>query len=617
MTVWKESIRAASSIEGLREAMAATSFDRLSAGDVGILARRLRHLSIAPQIRIAYLGNHTIEPLPDYVSACNLCAGIADAAFVAPYNQYYQMVLNPASELVAFGPQLIILSLSLRELAPQLVTEFAGLAPDALEAERARIVQHIVDWVEATKKTTQAHILVCNFALPTQWQSGIADQKSALSEQAFYLRLNLELLERLRAEPRAHILDIDRLLAAYGKVRVFNPKLYYLARMVWQEGVLPRLAEEVNRYVQVLLNRTRKCLVVDLDNTLWGGVVGEDGVQGIKVGKGGPVDEAFFAFQQYIRALKNRGVILAIASKNNYDDVAEVFEGRPEMPLKREDFAASEINWQDKHENLVRIAQTLNIGVDSLVFIDDNPAECALIKAMLPEVDVIHLAGDPAGFVDLLQRRAAFERLQITDEDRRKTQTYLENEKRAGLQQSVGDLEGYLKDLQTRITVRRPSEGDAARVHQLFNKTNQFNVTTKRYTLADVATFMRNNVYDLRVIDVADRFGDLGTVGVVLIDRTGGEPHIDSFVMSCRAMGREVETAIMNELKRDYLRSGRAAALTAQYIATKKNRPVDRFFDAQGFAVVDERDGGVRAYRLSADRASAIPCEHIAVVEKG
>jgi FkbH-like protein len=617
MTVWKEHIRAADSLSTLQEAVSAITFDKLSSGDVGAIARRLRSLPSTPLIRVAYLGNHTIEPLPDYVGACNLCTGVADAAYVAPYNQYFQMVLDHGSELVAFAPQLIILSLSLRELAPQLVSEFASFGLDALDAERVRIAKHVIDWVEAAKQATQAHMLVCNFSAPTHLQAGIADQKSGLSEQAFYLRLNLELLERLRGEPRAHILDVDRIFAMHGKERVFNPKLYYLARMEWQEGVLPRIAEEINRYVQVLLNRTRKCLVLDLDHTLWGGVIGEDGVQGVKVGMGGPIDEAYFAFQKYLRTLKSRGVILAIASKNNYDDVAELFERRPEMPLKLEDFSALEINWNDKHVSLARIAQTLNIGIDTLAFVDDNPAECSLIKSVLPDVEVIHLAGDPAGFVDLLRSRGSFERLQITAEDRQKTESYLANQKRANLQNAVGDLGSYLKDLATRTIVRVPGEGDVARVHQLFNKTNQFNVATKRYSVADVATFMGNKkFYDLRVIDVSDKFGDLGTVGVILIDRSLNEPHIDSFVMSCRAMGREVETAIMNELKRDYLQSGRAPALTAQYIATKKNKPVERFFEAQGFDVVEERDGAVRTYRLSAAKAATIPCEHISVVSE-
>ena len=609
-------VRPAAAIDDIRSAFGARPFDALAAGEVGAIARRLRRAGVAPQIRIAYLGNHTIEPLPDYVGARNLHAGIVDAAFIAPYNQHFQVLLDPGSDLAAFAPQLLILSLSLRELAPRIVADFAGFDEGALEAERARILGHVIDWIAAAKKATQAHILVGNFALPSRWQAGIADQKSAASEQTFYLRLNLELAERLRGESRAHILDVDRILAAHGKARAYSPKLYYLARMEWHESALPRLAEEIHRYVRALLGRTRKCLVLDLDNTLWGGVVGEDGADAIKVGKGNAVDEAYFAFQQYVRSLKHRGVILALASKNNPGDVVEAFQRRSDMPLKLDDFAAREINWEPKHENLARIATALNIGVDSLVFADDSPAECALIKEMLPEVEVVHLAGDPARFVDLLEQRAAFERLEITEEDRRKTQSYLENQTRAGLHQSAGSLESYLTGLETRIVARRPSQRDAGRIHQLFNKTNQFNVTTKRYTPAEVAGFMASDAHDLWVVDVADRFGDLGTVGLILIDRSASDARIDSFVMSCRAMGREVETAIMNELKREYLQSQRCPALVAQYTPTRKNQPVERFFDSQGFAVISERDDGERIYRLLADRASAIPCAHITVVTK-
>jgi FkbH-like protein len=609
-----EVVKRAARAEDIVAALANADVRTLSGREVTVVSRQIEKLRQGADLRIAYLGSHTIEPLPQYVSVAGAARGMLVAAHIGDFNQYYQEILGEASALKAFDPQLIFLSLSLRELAPQVYHGFADLAAADQRAAQESIVGHVVDWVDKAIKASNASLLIANFVVPPARQAGIADLHQAAGETAFYLRLNLALLERLAGNPRAHLLDMEGVAGRYGKARAFSPALYHLARMPWQEGLLPHLADELLRYAHAHLGRTRKCLVLDLDNTIWGGVLGEEGPEGIEVGPGGAMAEAFLEFQRAIAMLKGRGIMLAINSKNNEEDVREAFRLRTEMPLKLEDFSAVRINWQNKHENLLAIAEELNIGVDSLVFVDDNPAECTLIEEMLPGVRVVRLPADPADYASVLLDLMEFEKLSITAEDRAKTRQYQEQRQRAEHRHAVGDLDAYLASLQTEIRIRTPSEATRARVHQLFSKTNQFNVTTKRYSPADIERFLADERFVLRTIEATDRFGPLGIIGVYLIDRSQDVPQIDSFLMSCRAIGRGIETAVMNTIKEDLLRDRRHGALLAEFIPTKKNAPARGFYREQGFTQVAEDESGRQSFELRAEAARPIDCRHVAIV---
>jgi len=612
----RKELKAIGTHEALMERLTRLDPAGLSAMEVSIAARRLRHFDGPPTLKIAYLGNRTFEPLPDYLEVYGACHAVACSSYIGPYDQHFQEVLAEGSGLRAFAPDVILLALSLRDLAPALADNFTALSDADRQAESDRVVASVKDWIGAAKASGSASLLIANFVAPPRPQAGLADLADAAGEAAFYAQLNGALAALCRAETRTHLVDVDAIAGAYGKTRALNQRLYYLARREWDEGFMPALAETLLGYLLALSGRTKKCLVLDLDNTLWGGVIGEDGPENIKIAKGDPVGEAYRAVHHAALALKRRGIILAVNSKNNREDALEAFAKQSDMPLKPGDFATLEINWDHKHENLARIAKTLNIGTDSLAFADDNPVECALVRETMPEVAVIELSGDPADFADLILSRPYFQKLEITGEDRQKSQQYLENRKRDEARDSVGDLAGYLATLGTEIHVRRPSTKDAARIHQLFTKTNQFNVTTKRYGPGEVAEFIESDDFDTIVVEVSDRFGDLGTVGLVLIDRRGDWPRIDSFIMSCRAMGREIESAIMNEIKRDYLLSGRHEALFASFSPTKKNLPVTTFFERQGFAIAEESDSGDKSYRLAASEAALLDCDHIALIKE-
>ncbi|MGH6916124.1 MAG: HAD-IIIC family phosphatase, partial [Geminicoccaceae bacterium] len=552
-----EVVKRAARAEDVMAALTSTDVRGLTGREVTVVSRQIEKLRQGADLRIAYLGSHTIEPLPQYVSVAAAARGMLLAGHVGDFNQYYQEILGEAGALKAFDPQLIFLTLSLRELAPQVYYDFSKLTEEERRAAHESIVGHVVDWVNEATKATHASVLIANFVIPAVRQTGIADLHQADGETAFYMRLDLELLERLAGNPRAYLFDMEGVVGRFGKARAFSQTLYHLAKMPWQEGLLPHLADELLRYALAHLGRTKKCLVLDLDNTLWGGVLGEEGPEGIEIGPGGATAEAFLAFQRTIAMLKNRGVMLAINSKNNDEDVREAFRLRGDMPLKLEDFSALRINWQNKHENLIAIAEELNIGIDSLVFVDDNPAECTLIEEMLPAVRVVRLPSDPADYGEVLLDLMEFEKLGITAEDRAKTRQYQAQRERAEHREAVGDLDAYLASLRTEVRIRAPSEANRARVHQLFSKTNQFNVTTKRYSPADIDRFMADDQFVLRTIEATDRFGPLGIIGVYLVDLSNGLPYLDSFLMSCRAIGRGIETAVMNTIKQEFLQDQR------------------------------------------------------------
>lgn len=610
-----EALGAANDAATLQRALAGLDFEKLTANDYSLFSRALQARHAPPDLKLAYLGNFTLDLLPRYVDVCCAREGLRASAYVGRFGQYAQEVLDAGSPLVELQPDLVFLALSLPLLRPEPMGAFSSLSGDERRNLREDVVSHIESWVAMALERVPATLLVANFPVPSYPLAGVADSKAEYGETEFYLELNLELLRRLKGNPRVRLFDLDRLASRYGKDRVLDPKMFYLARMEWSPGFLPTVAGEIVRQVKAARNLSRKCLVLDLDNTLWGGVVGEDGVSGIKIGPGDPESEAFLAFHHKLKALQDRGILLALCSKNNRADVVEVFESRPEIPLKLADFAATEICWDPKHVGLRKIAAALNIGTDSLVFLDDNPAEVTLVQQTMPEVKAVLLPPDPAEFAGLLERMNDFEKLEILEEDRRKAGQYRENRQRQELQSTATDLRSYLASLRTEVEIHLARQEDLPRVHQLFNKTNQFNLTTERYSPAEVERFATSPSCELWVARARDRFGDLGTIAVVLLKKVGRMATIDSFLMSCRAMGRGIETAIMNHIKQRLMEDRSGLELRGRFVPTAKNKPVEAFYDDQGFRLLERASTGERLYGLRRDEARLLPCDWIKVTQ--
>ncbi len=572
-----------------------------------------------PRLRLACLGNFTLDLLPAAIVVRAAAAGLAVDTYVGAYGQYVQEALDEAGPLARFRPDLVLLALSLPRLRPEAVGRLAAATPEERRALAGEVVDHLAEWAALARERLPATLLIANFVVPAHPAAGVADLKDPYGETELYLDLNLALLRRFKGEPRVQLFDADRLAAAFGKERALDRRLAYLAAMDWSPPFLPLVAGEVVRQARAARGLARKCLALDLDGTLWGGTVGEDGAAGVRIGRGDPEGEAYLDFQHRVKALERRGVLLALCSKNNLADAREVFATRPEMALAWEDFAAVAIGWEGKHRGLERIAADLGIGLDSLVFVDDNPAEISLVEQLLPAVKAVLLPGDPAELVPFLDRLTDFEKPAVLAEDAAKTEHYrAEGARRALAAQAAagGSLDGYLGSLGTALALRRAAPGDLPRAHQLFAKTNQFNLTTRRYSISDLERLAADPAVTLGLAAARDRFGDLGTIGAFLLRAVDGWLEIDSLLLSCRALGRGLESAVMNEVKGLLLADPRLAELRARFVPTGRNQPAAGFLEREGFHPVGaaaDGAGGARLYALPREEARPTPCPWIAV----
>lgn len=603
--------RDATSVAGLRDALVDRDPRSLTAREIAVAARAAQRLAAPADLRVAFMGTHTMAPLPAYLSVHGIIHGLGIECLETPYGQYMQQLLSDDSEVVDFDPQLVVLSMAMRQLAPRIHAAFSSLAPDELQGERDRLLEHVVQAAELSAGRTSGVVLVANFPRPACPALGIADAKQPLGETEFYLRLNLELLERFRDSDRIHVLDVDRLVGGY---RHESPdRMFFVAKALWPESVCNSLAIELSRYAIAATGRTRKCLVLDLDNTLWGGVVGEDGPKGIDVGPGSPVGEAYEAFQYKVRSLRDRGILLAVCSKNNPADVEEAFRVRKDMPLAWEDFACSEVSWNHKAAGVQRVAQGLNIGEDSLVFLDDNPAERVVVRGIAPGVAVPELPSDPADYAVFLDSQIYFEKLRVKSDDLTRVLDYGARQRREELRSEVETLGQYLQELETEVDIRLAVKADLARVHELFNKTNQFNLTTYRYSVADIEAFIKRPNFLLGVVIAKDRYGPMGTVGVFLLESEDTGVRIDSFLMSCRALGRGIETAAMNCIKELVEQRFGRQRLSARFVPTAKNAPASKFLTEQGLRQLRTLEDGTELYEAEAAALHLVPCDFLKV----
>lgn len=544
----------------------------------------------AGRVRIAIIGSSTLEYVKSYLEVACRLAGLAPAFYLGPYGQYAQDILDPGSALYTFAPDVVIVAIHGQSFFPDRYESPVDLDVPARRAAAEQVVERMASLLARLTAHTQAHVLLHTFATPQYSPLGTLDLRDELGQTAFFQLINSGIAARVRRDfPSVHLVDEDRVYGRVGKRNVTDPRMWFLARIGIGEGVLSALTAEYMRCIKAAKGRARKCLVLDLDNTLWGGVVGEDGPTGIALGQEAP-GNAFVAFQEAILSLYKRGIILAINSKNNEADAREVLEHHPDMVLRPHHFAAMRINWQDKAANLRDIAAELNIGLDSLVFMDDNPAECALVRSRLPEVLTIHLPNDPALYRATLLDLTDFDSLALTEEDRMRGQLYAQRRERQSWEAGhAGNLDDYLGELEMVVEVAPADDFAIPRVAQLIGKTNQFNLTTRRHTETAVRSFAGSDdslVYSVRA---SDRFGEHGLVGAAILRANGDIWEVDTLLLSCRVLGRGVETAILSALV-SAAREGGAHLLRGLFIPTAKNAPARDFYSRHGFHLAAEED---------------------------
>jgi FkbH-like protein len=535
-------------------------------------------------VRLAILGSATTSHLPAGIRVAGLRYGLAIEIYEAPYGMYWQELMDASSELHSFRPEVLLLALDARHLAGARGAT-ADVATDLMKA----------CWRQA-RSSFSCQVLQQTVLPVFPRLMGNNEARMGHSPATVVEHIN----ELLRPASEAEGVD----LVALDTFSVTEGLAFWHEAGIWHRSkheVHPRAAQlygdQVSRLVAAARGRSAKCLVLDLDNTLWGGVIGDDGLEGIVLGQGNGTGEAFADFQRFAKGLTERGIILAVCSKNDEKNALDPFERHPEMVLKRDDIACFVANWTDKATNLRSIAKTLNIGLDSLVFADDNPVERALIRQELPLVRVPEMPGDPADYVGTIAAAGYFEGLRITDEDKARSQLYQQNAERTRLMESATDMEGYLQSLNMEMSAL-PFEGvGLARVTQLINKTNQFNLLTERLSEAEVAERMRDPQVITLQVRLTDRFGDNGIIAILIARIRGVEADIETWLMSCRVLGRRVEEACLNVLAERCIEGG-VQRLIGRYRPTEKNGMVKDLYRRLGFERLTEEPDGSSSWLL-------------------
>jgi FkbH-like protein len=538
--------------------------------------------------RLAILGSSTLAHLLGAIRVGGLRRNIWIETYENEFGQYLQELSDPASSLHKFQPTAILVALDGYHLAAGVSADF-----DAAGAESAlvEIEAHLREIWRLARNAFRCPI-VQQTAVPVHIPVlGNNEHRLPGSRSRFLDRLNHDL--RLMAEAEGvDLLALDTRVAQDGIAQWHDHALWHRSKQEISPTAAPLYGDLVSRLLAAKQGRSSKCLVLDLDNTIWGGVVGDDGVEGIVLGHGSALGEAYVAFQEYARELSRRGVILAVCSKNDEANALAPFERHPEMVLKRADIASFVANWSDKPNNIRAIARELNIGLDSLVFIDDNPFERDLVRRELPMVAVPEVVEDPTHFAKIIADAGYFEGLSVTDEDRARTNQYLVNRDRQAVRTSATDINSYLRSLEMRLSWCRFDRVGLQRTVQLINKSNQFNLTTRRYTEHEVLAVMDDSRAFGLQLRLLDRFGDNGVIAVV-IGRLQGDTdlYIDTWLMSCRVLGRQVEQATLNLIAQAARQLG-AHRLVGHYIPTDKNRMVKDHYAKLGFTLSDTDAGG-------------------------
>jgi FkbH-like protein len=501
-----------------------------------------------------------------------------------PYGTYLQEIANPQSELYSFRPNVVIVAQHWRDAHLKFLSDDTDAA-SKLVADQQKLSAQLLSRLNAT-------LLVHGFDFPADDSLGNLSSVLPGGRRRILTEVNWQLAGSL--PPGALFVDTARLQAEVGAQAWNDEAQWHVAKQHPGSSALPKLIEEYLALIKARFGLSKKVLVLDLDNTLWGGIVGEDGAHALKIGSPSPTGEAHAALQRYALELKQRGVLLAVCSKNNEPDARQPFLEHSGMVLKLEDFVAFNANWDEKPENLRRIAQQLNVGVDSLVFLDDNPIERAKVRRELPEVAVVELPIDPAGYVAALHQGRYFEALSLSADDFNRSALYQVNVRREKAKFSGDDLESFLDKLDMRMEHGPFNDKVAERVVQLFNKTNQFNVTTRRHGLSDVKGFIADTGVWTQWYRLIDCYGDNGLIGLLVAGPAAGESstwEIDSFLMSCRVLGRKAEEFMLVDLLTAAKRQN-IERVRARYIPTQKNGMVADIYAQFGFQSETLTDNG-------------------------
>jgi FkbH-like protein len=561
------------------------------------LARLIKKLDQPGKVscRLAILGGFTTTQLTELIRLFLFASGIPVEIHEAEYGVFRQEILDGDSELYAFKPTVVYIATNRYNLG-----RLPG-ADDSPERVRELVAAEAAEWSGMWAALTgrlPCQIIQNNFDHPPYRAMGNHDLRHHAGHARFITQVNQALFDAASSQVIIH--DADHLSAMAGRWAWSDPRFHFQAKLPCSPEHLVPYAHHVATVIAAQQGKAKKCLVLDLDNTLWGGVIGDDGVNGIRLGHGEAEGEAFQAFQHYVDGLRRRGVILAVCSKNEEQTARDGFS-HPEMVLKLDHIACFMANWDDKATNLKKIAQTLEIGLDSLVFVDDNPMERDLVRRYAPDVAVPELPEDAAGYIQAVERHAYFQTTAIGSEDLQRSGMYQAQALRKDAEAKSGNIEDFLASLEMVAKVEAVAEGNAERVAQLLARSNQFNLTTRRHTTAQVLAMGRDPACLTFAISLKDRFGDNGLISVLLANRQAMDGEavmlIDSWIMSCRVLKRGVEQFLLNQVCAGAKAQG-ATALIGDYLPTAKNALVKDHFRNLGFTELSSAADGSSRWRL-------------------
>ena len=535
-----------------------------------------------PQYKLSIMGNCATQHLATALRGYGVYMGLGRSVLDTDYNQIDAQVMDPGSELYRFAPNAVLIQMCTEKLYEAFCAAPLNCRSSFAEDTYARIVRI---W-EQMNTNIAATILQCNFPLMDDGVFGQFGSKTADSFLFQQRKLNFLLMQGCQDVKNVYLIDLDSIQATVGRKAFSDPKLYYIAKMPISVDVLPEIAKKVLDQIQALRGITKKCVVLDLDNTLWGGVIGDDGLSGIQIGELG-TGHAFSDFQAWLKELKNRGMLLAVCSKNNEPAAKEPFEKHPEMVLRLEDISMFVANWEDKASNIRNIQKTLNIGMDSLVFLDDNPFERNLVRSMIPEITVPELPEDPALYLQYLRNLGLFETASYSAEDAGRTQQYRQQAERAVFESSFQSYEDYLEGLAMKAVAAPFDVFHYPRIAQLTQRSNQFNLRTVRYTEAEIEAIANDNNRITLYFTLKDKFGDHGLISVVILDKQGQELFVSEWLMSCRVLKRGMEEFIINKILQTAADNGFRKVI-GEYIPTPKNAMVKDLYEKMGFDRIAE-----------------------------
>lgn len=557
------------------------------------LKKNIKKISSSlPVKKVALLGDSATQFLAKSICGTGVDRGYHLDIWEADYNQVELQLMNPTSELFKYNPDYIIVFHSTHKL----LEKYNNYSKE----EREKLADERIDFIKSIcRENENQKIIYYNYPEIEDTVYGSYANKTISSFTYQVRKLNYELMNLSIQYPNLFICDIAGLQNKYGRNFMFNSNIYISTEMVLSIDSLPYIASRTVDIICAIEGKFKKCIILDLDNTLWGGIVGDDGWENIQIGHNIGIGKAFTEFQEWIKKLKERGIILAVCSKNDENKAKEAFEKNPEMVLKLDDIAIFIANWENKVNNIITIQKILNIGFDSMVFLDDNPFERNMVKENIPDITVPELPEDPGDYLEYLYSLNLFETISVSDNDKNRTKQYQNEAKRVELQKKFTNEADFLKSLEMVSDVEHFTLYNTPRVAQLSQRSNQFNLRTVRYTEQDIQIFAKENNDLCFSFSLKDKFGDNGIIAVIIMKEINPDTlFIDTWFMSCRVLKRGMENFTLNEIVNAAKKLG-YKYIIGEYLPTNKNKLVENHYANLGFSEL--KDTQTKQYILNVE----------------